>query len=203
MTKFILQILCIHLVFLAIDCREVCYDKYGCFSDTYPFGGTLPRPLAFLPADPSKINPQFRLFNRKSRPFGELIAPETLGISFDPSLQTKVIIHGFFASENATWYNNMKDAFLDLEDMNVITVDWSVGAATFYTQAVANTQLIGRMAAELLNALIDNSGLKSNSIHIIGHSLGAHTAGYISSNPYLNVTGIDRITGLGLFYCFG
>jgi len=97
----------------------------------------------------------------------------------------------------------MKDAFLDLEDMNVITVDWSVGAATFYTQAVANTQLIGRMAAELLNALIDNSGLKSNSIHIIGHSLGAHTAGYISSNPYLNVTGIDRITGLGLFYCFG
>ena len=55
------------------------------------------------------------------------------------------------------------------------------------------------MTAEILIALMRNSGLKSNQIHIIGHSLGAHTAGYITSNPYLNVSGIDRITGLGWF----
>lgn len=53
------------------------------------------------------------------------------------------------------------------------------------------------MTAEILNALIDSRGLKASDIHIVGHSLGAHIGGYISSNRYLNVTGIDRITGLG------
>lgn len=66
-----------------------------------------------------------------------------------------------------------------------------------YFTKVANTQLVARMTAEILNALIDSRGLKASDIHIVGHSLGAHIGGYISSNRYLNVTGIDRITGLG------
>jgi len=139
MAKLIIQISCLYLTFLTINCREICYDKYGCFTDTNPFGGTLPRPIAALPEVPSKINPLFRLYNRKSPQIGEIITPNNQGELFNPSLQTKVIIHGFFSSENSTWFNNMKDAFLELEDMNVMTVDWSVGASTFYTQAVRET----------------------------------------------------------------
>ena len=49
----------------------------------------------------------------------------------------KVIIHGFLNSENTSWVGEMKDALLVLEDMNVVTVNWSNGAWTLYTQAVS------------------------------------------------------------------
>lgn len=138
MFKISLQIFCLYLAFLTIsECREVCYDQYGCFVDTYPFGGTLPRPLSLLPSKPSEINPLFRLYNRQSPKTGEYITPSNQGKLFNPSLKTKVIIHGFLNSENTSWVGEMKDALLGLEDMNVITVNWSNGAWTLYTQAVS------------------------------------------------------------------
>lgn len=44
--------------------RQICYEGYGCFIDTVPFGGTLQRPLAFLPDTPAKIGATFTLYNR-------------------------------------------------------------------------------------------------------------------------------------------
>lgn len=46
------------------SCRQICYDGYGCFIDTNPFGGTKQRPFAFLPDTPAKIGTTFTLFNR-------------------------------------------------------------------------------------------------------------------------------------------
>jgi len=44
----------------------------------------------------------------------------------------------------STWVNNMKQAFLDKEDVNVIIVGWREGASNiFYPQAVANSRLVG------------------------------------------------------------
>lgn len=39
----------------------------------------------------------------------------------------------------------MGQEFLTIEDCNVIVVDWHGGSSPPYTQAVANTRLIGRL----------------------------------------------------------
>jgi hypothetical protein len=60
--------------------------------------------------------------------------------------------------------------------MNVITVDWEKGAAgPSYSQAVANTELVGRQTGLLLVDMVA-LGVRPSDIHMIGFSLGAHVA---------------------------
>lgn len=47
----------------------------------------------------------------------------------------------------------MKDAFLKQGDYNVINVDWGGGSLPPYTQATANTRLVGAEIALLINYL--------------------------------------------------
>jgi pancreatic triacylglycerol lipase len=46
--------------------------------------------------------------------------------------------------------------------------------------------------AQLLEALIEQRNSSARDIHLIGHSLGAHTSGYVGKR----VKGIGRISGL-------
>lgn len=72
----------------------------------------------------------------------------------------------------------MKEMLLR-EDCNVVVVNWLAGAGPPYTQAVANTRLVGAMTARLMAQLIEITGLPPSKTHCIGHSLGAHTCGYV------------------------
>ena len=61
----------------------------------------------------------------------------------------------------------------------MIVVDWHKGAVMpLYPVAVANTRLIGRQLRLLLQRLMREAGLQLNKVHMVGHSLGAHTSGY-------------------------
>lgn len=71
------------------------------------------------------------------------------------------------------------EELLTKEDSNVVIVNWIGGAGPPYTQAVANTRLVGAMTARLAYQLIEVGRVDSTKIHCIGHSLGAHTCGYI------------------------
>ncbi|XP_037077904.1 pancreatic triacylglycerol lipase-like [Pollicipes pollicipes] len=81
---------------------------------------------------------------------------------------------------------------LDAGDMNVIAVDWRFGALPMYQQAMANTQLVAMETAHLIRWLQSSHGLNVSRVHIIGHSLGAQTAGYVGAG----VPGLGRVTGL-------
>lgn len=59
-------------------------------------------------------------------------------------------------------------------------------------QATANTRLVGLEIAYLITKLREEHGLRSEDVHLIGHSLGAHTAGYAGER----IAGLGRITGL-------
>ena len=50
---------------------------------------------------------------------------------------------------------------------------------------------MGATIANLVNTLKDKFGLKLRDLHVIGHSLGAHAAGYVGRR----VPGIARVTG--------
>lgn len=72
----------------------------------------------------------------------------------------------------------MKELLLR-ENCDVIVVNWIGGAGPPYTQAVANTRLVGAMTARLVSQLVQFGGVNPSKIHCIGHSLGAHTCGYV------------------------
>ncbi|CAG2243585.1 Pancreatic lipase-related protein 2,Inactive pancreatic lipase-related protein 1 [Mytilus edulis] len=112
--------------------------------------------------------------------------------SFDGSKKTKIIIHGYTHNGHRQWLQNMARAFLKKEDMNVIIVDWGHGAVPPYTEAAANTRVVGAQVAKLISVMVsaDQSGI--DKFHLIGHSLGAHVAGYAGER----LTHLPRISGL-------
>ncbi|XP_059168806.1 inactive pancreatic lipase-related protein 1-like [Physella acuta] len=166
---------------------------------TSPFGFTLQRPLALLPQSPANVNTKFRLYTRTQRAtpldleaVNVKTSLQTTWPDFSPR-PTKFVIHGFLdGTEMNARSKDLKEKLLTQGDYNVILVDWSAGAVTTYTQAKANTQLVGAQIGLLINQLVGKYNVKAKDIHIIGHSLGAHIAGYAGQR----VKGLGRITGL-------
>ena len=79
-------------------------------------------------------------------------------------------------------FQRLMQELLQRENCNVIIVNWIGGAGPPYTQAVANTRLVGAMTGRLAYQLIHKGNISPKRMHCIGHSLGAHTCGYIGYN---------------------
>ncbi len=127
-----------HLVFLIlmkitqIKCGKICYDEYGCFINTPPFGGTPQRLISTLPQSPQTVNTTFTLFNNNVLN-GEEITSLNFHQNYIDSIPTKIIVHGYTSNELNMW--NLKDAILQYDNVNVITCDWSEGSVFPYTIA--------------------------------------------------------------------
>lgn len=76
-------------------------------------------------------------------------------------------------------------------DVNVIVVVWAEGAKDNYIRAVANTRVVGAVTANMIKLLQRSSSLTLDNVHLVGHSLGAHVAGYVGKI----IPEIGRITG--------
>ncbi|XP_011648264.1 pancreatic triacylglycerol lipase isoform X2 [Pogonomyrmex barbatus] len=118
------------------------------------------------------------------------------GSDFKPTRKTKFITHGWKSSALSTGLLNMKEAFLAHGDYNVILVDWEpLAASTFYLGPMRNTVRVGTDAANFIDFLVKETGLKTEDVHFIGHSLGAHVAGNaggaVASGKLSRVTGLD------------
>jgi hypothetical protein len=75
----------------------------------------------------------------------------------------------------------------------VIVVDWENGASLpNYVQAAANTQLVGKQLARLVQLVNPHHQLSASDYHLIGFSLGAHIAGFAGAE----LRNVSRITGL-------
>jgi len=99
--------------------------------------------------------------------------------NFSPERPTRILIHG--------WQSNINDdvnilptaAYLRNYDVNVIVIDWSIGANTINYLASRNqVNNVGGVLAEFLDTLIINSLLPDYSrVSCIGHHMGAHVCG--------------------------
>ena len=125
--KLFISLFCVFGIANLALCKEVCYGDLGCFTNSYPFSGTLGRPIAYLPESPDKVDTSFNLFNRKIREGERIKADNLTGTNFDPSLHTKFITHGFLENGLFSWMIELKELLLDIEDVNVILVDWGKG----------------------------------------------------------------------------
>jgi len=180
--------------FIAI---EKCYGPLGCLSTGGPFYDLLHRPLQFLPIDRDILNVTFILHTRANQLNEQYLVAENpdsfTDSNFDAGKETKFIVHGFLDDARKPWVKAMSNALLKRGDYNVILVEWGRGAGLPYTQATANTRLVGAEIAYLIDALGKAVGSKPDTFHIIGHSLGAHIGGYAGERlKYLGrISGLD------------
>jgi len=175
---------------------SVCYDDLGCITLDPSWIDLINRPVNVMPLERSRINTTFLLRTREQPDQDAVLrATDTTTISqstFQGGRPTKFIVHGFLNTGFDSWVQEMSAALLEHGDYNVISVDWSGGSMPPYTQATANTRLVGREIALLVNTLVAEFGASAGDVHLIGHSLGAHTSGYAGQN----ITGLGRITGM-------
>ncbi|XP_030842163.1 pancreatic triacylglycerol lipase [Strongylocentrotus purpuratus] len=150
------------------------------------------------PSSPADIGTTFKLYTRQNRYSGDVLDrtddATITSSNFGSSRDTKLIVHGWTDSMRGSSWINMRDALLDNYDVNVVMVDWSDGALMGYTRSRANTRVVGREIAKLIEALNAATGATFGSMHIIGHSLGAHIGGYAGeacSGTIGRVSGMD------------
>ncbi|XP_011643285.2 pancreatic triacylglycerol lipase-like isoform X1 [Pogonomyrmex barbatus] len=174
---------------------KICYDLVGCFVDPPPHL-SIKRP----PEHPSIIQTRFFLYTRADRKNPEPLQygddlKSIVHSRFNVSKPLRVLIHGFKGSGSDVGAILGINFLLDIEDANVIILDWTKGASTTYGTAVANSELVGRQLALVLLDTI-NLGIDPVDIHVIGFSLGAHVAGCASEILKQKNLLLGRITGL-------
>ncbi|KAJ1527564.1 hypothetical protein ONE63_007530 [Megalurothrips usitatus] len=164
------------------DADHVCFPDLGCFSLLEPWSSSK-RPLPRMNA-PEDVQTRFFLHNRNATaepialvPVNETVANATALLK---GARTFFVVHGFNDKTTAAWVQELKDILLLKLDCNVVLVDWAPGAmaARNYLQAASNTRIVGAEIARLVEALDRSELLPMDTLHVIGHSLGAHAAGY-------------------------
>nr|CAH0103127.1 unnamed protein product [Daphnia galeata] len=181
------------------DSTTVCYDDLGCI-DKFSFADPLLWPIDLLPESRTKINTYFTLYTREMpfippTPLVRISARDPNGISkasFRATRPTKLFIHGWRATGFEGRILTLVKRLLANGDFNVIIVHWGGGSTVDYNQAHANTRLVGLEIAFLVNTMVTKLGAKASDVHLIGHSLGAHAAGYAGEK----IPNLGQITGL-------
>ncbi|XP_063922268.1 endothelial lipase-like [Zophobas morio] len=144
----------------------------------------------YRPNDVNDHDVTFYLFTRQE---SNVPIPLQGNTTIDLSKNSKLIIHGWIDNHNRSWYHHLTDAYLTHGDYNVIHVDWGRVSKSFYASSAANTQIVGRYVATFLL----NHQFPPKKVHLIGHSLGAHIAGYAADIVEKNLTTkIRRISAL-------
>ncbi|XP_040357020.2 phospholipase A1 [Ixodes scapularis] len=179
--------------------EEVCYDGLGCFSQLDDCSHSIT-----LPSSPEEVKTKFALYDRQQRAnpvYLDYLDNSTLDVDkFNGTKDLVFLVHGFGESGNSSWILQMKDAFLDMEDVNVVAVDWEEGCLQpMYITAAANTALVGRQISRLLQLLTERHPrtVVPARVHVVGFSLGAQVAGFAGRHfGRTTETKIGRISAL-------
>lgn len=77
----------------------------------------------------------------------------------------------------------IRNAYLQRGNFNVIVVDWSAGAETVnYVAARNRVNSIGAVTSQIVILINRIYGVQPRDITVVGHSLGAHAAGFVGRN---------------------
>jgi hypothetical protein len=143
----------------------------------------------------------FWLFTKDNPTTGqELFLDDPEGIRdshFDSNAPVKIISHGFgsgsFLGGSSGTIKNAYTSILPSGNINIVMIEWSkLSADPWYDKAAANTRMVGAKTARFIEFLVDYRFTTLSKIHIIGHSLGAHVAGFAGAG--LLVGRLPRIT---------
>ncbi|XP_077287742.1 pancreatic lipase-related protein 2-like [Arctopsyche grandis] len=122
--------------------------------------------------------------------------PESIeSAMFLPDLPIVILIHGYTGHRDYSPNPELRPAYFERGDINIITVDYMpLARDPCYVTAVLNVPTIGKCAAQLIDELVIRKDIALERFHVIGFSLGAQVSGEIGN--HLQVGKLDRITGL-------
>ncbi|OQV15770.1 Pancreatic triacylglycerol lipase [Hypsibius exemplaris] len=180
---------------------EACCADLGCYSSGGDFFSLLNRPINSVPNCRIQDNLRLHLNTRRNPVQTQVLDPYnavTIEDShFNASAKTQIIIHGFADGYWWPWWVQTVSELLKDGNHNVIRLDWSAGNLPPYLQATANVRLVGSYVAKFIHHLVSVHGVNPADVHIIGHSLGAHGAGYAGTvTQQQHNFPVGRITGL-------
>ncbi|XP_017470989.1 PREDICTED: inactive pancreatic lipase-related protein 1-like [Rhagoletis zephyria] len=119
---------------------------------------------------------------------------EELADRFKPDINTKILVHGWKSSSRSNSIQAIRNAYTERGNVNVFAINWSDQADNiYYLEPARYTVQVGRAVAQLIDLLVEEKDADPKSIHLIGHSLGAHIMGYAGSYTKYR---LGRITGL-------
>ncbi|TMW44104.1 hypothetical protein DOY81_010817 [Sarcophaga bullata] len=115
--------------------------------------------------------------------------------NFNAKNPTRITIHGWTSGKDDFINSGVREAWLSHGDYNMITVDWGRARSVDYASSVLAVPGVGKKVASLVDFLVEKYGLNLDTLEIIGHSLGAHVAGYtgknIASGQAHTIVGLD------------
>ncbi|XP_059608069.1 pancreatic triacylglycerol lipase-like [Phlebotomus argentipes] len=143
----------------------------------------------------------FLLFTQSNPTNGQTVirnnAASLANSNFNPSHPTRFLIHGWNGSPGAASNTLARAAFMQRGNFNVFVVDWSAGAQTInYITARNRVGPTGAIVGNFIHFIVNSGGAQRAHISVIGHSLGAHVAGFAGKNhpppnQLASVVGLD------------
>lgn len=128
---------------------------------------------------------KFYLYTKKNPKKAQQISDSAKSIQksyFNPDHPTKFIIHGFIQRKGSGMNKKIRNSFLGNEECNVVVVDWARARSLDYLSSVFAVPKVGEKVAKMIDYLTLNHGMDIESLTVVGHSLGAHVAGYAGKN---------------------
>lgn len=125
---------------------------------------------------------RFELYTRDNPDVLELLSlnnDSLQGTKYDPNRPTRMFVHGWKAGD--IWTPLFTEAYFKKGNFNVnfIAVNWREGADTLnYAAARSRVNRVGSYIAQFIDYLVIRSNLELKDFSLVGHSLGAHVAGF-------------------------
>ncbi|CRK94034.1 CLUMA_CG007558, isoform A [Clunio marinus] len=125
---------------------------------------------------------RFILHTRSNPTAGQVIQLENLASlqnsNFNPAHETRITIHGWLGTAGSTVHVNTRPQYLEVDNFNLVTVDWSVGASSInYITARNRVDDAAAVVARFIDFCHLHGFIQFPRVHIIGHSLGGQMAG--------------------------
>ncbi|XP_060529259.1 pancreatic triacylglycerol lipase-like isoform X2 [Cylas formicarius] len=177
-----------------------CYDEIGCVRTDSNWYDEKFRPVNLKPVDRRIIKTDFvfiKLNRTKdaSLKFG-VVTPDVKSIKGSGFIKNEILyilIHDFTSNGYTGWIKHISEILLARKYVNVVSIDWRHGAEPPYDQAVANARVVALEIINLIKVLREHLSLDLEKVHIIGHGVGAHIAGYVGSvfGKIKKISGLD------------
>ncbi|XP_017131292.1 phospholipase A1-like [Drosophila elegans] len=140
----------------------------------------------------------FYLYTRLNPMEGDEIRPHASSIQdshFDKNHGTRFVIHGWKGQYTDSMNVDITKAWLSRGDFNVIVVNWARSQSVDYAMSVRAVPGAGTKVGEMIEYLHDHHDMSLDTLIVIGHSLGAHVAGYagktVGNRRIHTIVGLD------------
>lgn len=101
---------------------------------------------------------------------------------FDCNKTVAFVIHGWIDDGTSVWLPHMVNRLSSFHNINACAVGWgSLSKNEYLLTSLGGTRIVSDIVTAFINKLIANSCIAISNVQLIGHSLGAHIAGYIGN----------------------